>query len=134
MFRWMAFFSVTYVVATVILYKNTNLGDTAVVYANTANLVARIIYCGSFVSSYLNRANVRSSSGHQVHFSWRDTLPKVPVLLAFFVSAVITRESAKRSGVHAYLEMSGLRVLLNKPCLIHLGVGVTCGLICLGVW
>ena len=129
----MAFFSVTYITATIALYRYTGLGDAAVVYANALNLGARIIYCSSFLSSYVARSQ-KGTKEEKTPSIWHHTLPKLPVLITFAISAAITRVTAKKLDIRSYTNSSGLRTLFQKPCLIHLGVGATCGLCCLVVW
>ena len=137
----MAGFSVTYITLTILLYQHSGFGDSAVVYAHALNLGARILYCGWFISSYLARQNSQMSEKMSkakekadLRFRWRDTLPRAPVLLVFAMAAISTRASAKSFNILAYTNQSGWRILLVKPCMRHLGVGVVSGLVCLAVW
>ncbi|KAH8117736.1 Rft-1-domain-containing protein [Phellopilus nigrolimitatus] len=129
--KWMAGASVAYILLTIILYSLANLGDTAVVYANIANLVARIIYCFHFISS-LN-AQKQTTGKHAEKNSWGEMLPPLPFLISCGLAGVVTRTSARVFNVETFARGAGREVLRSKACLLHICVGATCGLVCLTV-
>ena len=128
----MAGASAAYITLTVALYSFGGLGDTAVVYANIANLGARILYCIQFNSSLVRK---HSTAEHKIKgLSWKDVMPPVSVVFSFAFAGVITRLSARLFEVEAIARTARRDVLRSRPCILHLGVGASCGLALLAVW
>ncbi|EJD06490.1 Rft-1-domain-containing protein [Fomitiporia mediterranea MF3/22] len=130
--QWMAGGSAAYILLTIGLYRFGGLGDTAVVYANIANLSARILYCTQFISTLVHKRPYSENAIKML--SWKDVLPPFSVMFAFAVAGVVTRLTARLSGVEDIAKSAGRGVLKSKPCILHLGVGASCGLVLLAVW
>ncbi|KAI5121237.1 hypothetical protein M0805_007244 [Coniferiporia weirii] len=125
--QWMAGASVAYIGLAVVLYNAVGLGDSAVVYANIANLVARIFYCFHFVSLAARQNRIKS-------LSWKEVFPSLPILVCLGIVSVVTRASYQILGIGDVLkEMEG-GIPNSKSCILHLGIGVACGLITLIFW
>ncbi|KAG6809832.1 hypothetical protein H0H92_014586 [Tricholoma furcatifolium] len=122
--RWMAVFSVVYIVAAVSFF-NLKLGDASLVYANILNLSVRIAYTGAFATSFFARNGARQL------LRWRAVLPKMQLWLCAAVSAVLIKTSAIVLKVGA--SGTGLGVL-RVPVLLHIGVGGVLGLVNIATW
>lgn len=128
--RWMSGASLSYIGLTVGLYHVAGLGDSAIIYANIINLLARIIYCVSFIVSYSKRFDVGKSKG----LLWGNAFPPLSVILASGVGATTTRLSARVLNVEDTVRSMGRSSLQDKSCLVHASVGVASGLVILAVW
>ncbi|KAL5503877.1 RFT1 [Sanghuangporus vaninii] len=130
--KWMAGASAVYITLTVALYSFGGLGDTAVVYANIANSGARILYCVEFISALVQK---HTTAEHRIKMlSWKDVVPPISVMLSFAFAGLVTRLSARLFKVEAIARSVGRGVLRSRPCILHLGVGASCGLALLAVW
>ena len=72
-----------------------------------------------------------------------EVLPSLPVLFAILVSGVLTRVSARLmrveklimgAGTGAGAGVVGRGVLMTKACVLHVGVGVLCGVGVIATW
>lgn len=128
----MAGASVAYIALTIMLYSLTGLGDTAVVYANIANLVSRILYCSQFISSLVKRG---SKGGNAVNTILRkDLLPPASVGFAFAAAGIVTRLSYRLLNIENIARSAGRSVLKSPSCILHLGIGASCVVILLAAW
>ena len=123
----MAGASVAYVLLTIGLYSFAGLGDIAVVYANIANLAARIAYCAHFISK-----KSRAAGGEGLRLS--DVLPSKSVIAAAALAAGATHLSSSLLGIGTSGLLSIRNNLLATPHLIHVGIGVFFALIILASW
>lgn len=128
----MAGASVAYITLTIMLYSLAGLGDTAVVYANIANLVARIIYCSRFISSLVKRGSKENNAVNTI--PRKDVLPPASVVFAFAAAGAVTRLSYRLLNVENIARSAGRSVLKSPPCILHLGIGASCGVVLLAVW
>ena len=127
----MAGASFAYVALTLALYLLAGLGDAAVVYANIANLLGRILYCSFFIT----RGILGSSTNEtKVRIRIAEFIPPRPVLVTSAMAAIITRASLKLLGVDAIADAAGRNVLKSVPCFIHMGIGILCALSILTAW
>ena len=125
--RWMFAFSVIYVSAAVMLYR-LGFGDVSLIYANTINLAARILYCLTFASRFFT-AKERS-----VSFGVRQLVPPIPFLIASAAASLLVTLSASRLGVQETLKNAGRYAVFQKNVLAHVGVGGLLGVSCLVIW
>ncbi|KAJ2920988.1 hypothetical protein H1R20_g16105, partial [Candolleomyces eurysporus] len=125
--RWMFAFSVIYISAAVMLYR-LGFGDVSLIYANTVNLAARILYCLSFASRFFV-AKERS-----VNFGVWQLVPPIPFLVASAAASLLIKLSASWLGVEATLKSVGKYAVFQKNVLLHVGVGGSLGVSCLAIW
>jgi len=111
--RWMMVFSVGFI-ATAVAFNSAGFGDSGLVYANTLNLCARVVYCWAFIKTYF------SSKGGKI--DWKEATPPKGVLGVFALSAVVTRCSWR------IYERAPLQIMQQKG---HLAIGVSCVALCL---
>ncbi|EMD39779.1 hypothetical protein CERSUDRAFT_150450 [Gelatoporia subvermispora B] len=114
--RWMAAFSVAFVVAAVGMTQVLGMGDRGLVWANVANLLLRAGYAWRFVLGYFGTRGAGEMA------SWKKAAPPTPVLVAFAVSAAIARWS------EAVYQNVPLRLGAQIG---HVGVGILCLVGCL---
>ncbi|OCH92625.1 Rft-1-domain-containing protein [Obba rivulosa] len=114
--RWMVAFSMGFVAAAVAAARGLGMGDSGLVWANVINLLLRASYAWRFVLRFFRERN----AGEMV--SWRKAAPPMPVLVAFAMSALVTRWS------QAMYRDVPLR--LNAQ-LGHVGIGMMCLIGCL---
>ncbi|KAF8436915.1 Rft-1-domain-containing protein [Boletus edulis BED1] len=125
--RWMLAFSVIYVLSATALY-NIGFSDTSLVYANIANLTARIWYTATFVVIYFGKR----MKSHQLILvnvvpGWKFS---GMVALSFLA---ISRNNA-RQHVAEEVERLGRRALFSTLVLGHVAFGAGLGLVCVGLW
>lgn len=120
-------FSIIYVSAAVMLYR-LGFGDVSLIYANTINLAARILYCLSFSSRFFT-AKERS-----VTFGLWQLVPPIPFLVASAAASLLVRISASQLEVPATLKNAGRYAVFQKNVLAHVGVGGLSGVSCLIIW
>ncbi|KAF8136134.1 Rft protein-domain-containing protein [Boletus edulis] len=125
--RWMLAFSVIYVLSATALY-NIGFSDTSLVYANIANLTARIWYTATFVVIYFGKR----MKSHQLILvnvvpGWKFS---GMVALSFLA---ISRNKA-RQHVAEEVERLGRRALFSTLVLGHVAFGAGLGLVCVGLW
>jgi len=125
--RWMAAFSVIYILAAVSFFRS-RLGDASLVYANILNLAVRIIYTATFITSFYARRRVR----HLLH--WKAARPSMSFILSVIVSAVLIKISAYVLKIETMINGAGRISLTHIPVLIHIAVGFILGLVNVGVW
>ncbi|KAG6379086.1 Rft protein-domain-containing protein [Boletus reticuloceps] len=125
--RWMLAFSVIYVLSATALY-NIGFGDTSLVYANIANLTARIWYTATFIVIYFGK-RMRS---HQLTLA--NVVPgwKFSGIVALSFLA-ISRNKA-RHHLAEEVERLGRRALFSTLVLGHVAFGAGLGLVCVGLW
>lgn len=134
----MTLFSAIFVVAVLIFYNVFRLGDVALVYANIVNLLARILYCASFITNYFtlhSRAAFLAESirdSRKSLFRWRDVMPPWQVVLVGCVAFAATQFSAMHFVVYHTVQVDWGRNMRRLSS--HLAVGVLSGLICLAAW
>ncbi|KAF8154062.1 Rft protein-domain-containing protein [Crassisporium funariophilum] len=125
--RWMVGFSVIYIIATIFFYR-LGLGDASLVYANVLNLTARIIYALQFATTYF------ANSGAPDLFGWQNALPSRVFVVVSMIAAVIIQISQKQLQAERIVAALGRASLLNPWILLHIGIGATLAIICLGTW
>lgn len=123
----MASFSVIYVSTAIVLYS-FGIGDASLVYANILNLTLRIVYCAHFTSAFFTKCDAREV------LRWSNILPRWPVLLVAVGSILALRVSEQALGALSVIEKGGLRALVEAPVVLHIGLGGSLALICLGTW
>jgi oligosaccharide translocation protein RFT1 len=117
--RMMAVASVSLVVTAIGGSRLLGMGDTALVWANTASMVVRALYAWGFVRRYC------AMKGQPNLMTWRALLPPTGVLVAFAAAAICARWSeAAYTGVK-------LSVMAQKG---HIAVGGICLVVCLLSW
>ncbi|CAK5280946.1 unnamed protein product [Mycena citricolor] len=128
---WMAIFSFIYIASAVELYS-LGFGDASLVFANILNLGARIAYATHFITGYFTAHQARSS------LHWQSVLPHWKFSMACCVSWAAIRESATILNVRTIVAHTGsgagVRLLIHKSILIHIGIGGAMGCACLGTW
>ncbi|KAF8064105.1 Rft protein-domain-containing protein [Lyophyllum atratum] len=125
--RWMAAFSVFYIMAAVTFFR-LGLGDAALVYANILNLSVRIIYTATFITSFFAHRGARRL------LQWKAVLPSTPFLLSVSVSAILIRISGNLLKIETMTNNAGRISLTRTPVLLHIGSGAVLGLANVGVW
>ena len=116
----MAGASAAYLAFAMFLYKIEGLGDAAIVYANIANLAARAIYCTHFI----RRLAYRKMEGSRHEFSWRATMPSLPVTASCLLGGFLTRYSNSQFAIDELASDLGRRVLFTSAFGLHLGIGL----------
>ena len=117
--RMMAGASLSLVATALAGSRLFDMGDTALVWANTVSMAVRALYAWRFVQRYC------SARGQPTLISWSALLPPWSVLFAFAAAAVCTRWSeAAYDGVK-------LSVMEQKG---HIAVGGICVIGCLISW
>ncbi|KAF8628585.1 hypothetical protein AX17_005981 [Amanita inopinata Kibby_2008] len=124
--RFMALFSALYITAAVVSYKFTTIGDASLVYANIANLAARIAYCIHFTTTYY------SYHHSQQLLSWSKAIPRMPFILATVASGVFV--NASKGTVRLAVSDSGLALLFRTDMIMHIGLGALLAAGCLSIW
>ena len=125
--RWMLTFSVIYILSAAALY-NLGFGDTSLVYANIANLTARIWYTSTFITEYFGkRMESHSFRLKNMVPSW--TFSSMVVLSFFVISRNEARQHIKEEARHL-----GHKVLFSTSVLAHVALGGGLGLVCVGLW
>ena len=115
----MAAASVSLIVTAIGGSRLFGLGDTALVWANTASMVVRALYAWRFVQRYC------AARGQPDLISWSALLPPSGVVLTFAAAALHTRWSeAAYTGAR-------LSVIAQKG---HIAVGGMYLVICLLSW
>ncbi|KAI0249062.1 Rft-1-domain-containing protein [Lactifluus subvellereus] len=114
--RMMAGASVSLVVTTIGGSRLLSVGDTALVWANTASMAVRALYAWRFVRRYC------AARGQPTLIGWKGLLPPMGVVVAFVAAAVCTRWSA---AAYAGVKLS---VFAQKG---HISVGGVCLVGCL---
>jgi oligosaccharide translocation protein RFT1 len=122
-------FSIIYVSAALMLYR-LGFGDVSLIYANTINLAARILYCLSFASRFFT---VKDSE-RSVNFGLWQLVPPIPFLIASAAASLLVRISASQLDVPATLKNAGKYAVFQKNVLAHVGVGGLSGVSCLIIW
>ncbi|TFK20446.1 Rft-1-domain-containing protein [Coprinopsis marcescibilis] len=125
--RWMIFFSVVYVSATILFYR-LGLGDASLIYANILNLSARIGYCIHFASQFF------AKSSPPVRLNWKAALPPPLFIVLAAISSLLVRFSRYRLGIDNALRSSGRTAIFLPRTLAHIGFGGALALACVGVW
>lgn len=120
-------FSVIYILSAAALY-NIGFGDTSLVYANIANLTARIWYTATFVVVYFEKR----TKSHQLSLAnvvpgWKFT---GMVVLSFLA---ISRNHARRHLADE-VQRLGRKALFSTAVLGHVALGGVLGLGCVGLW
>ncbi|KAF8558427.1 Rft-1-domain-containing protein [Imleria badia] len=125
--RWMLAFSVIYILSASALY-NIGFGDTSLVYANIANLTARIWYTATFIEVYFGKR----MKSHQLSLA--------NIVPGWKFSGMVALSFLAISGNHARQHLAdevqrlGRRALFSPRVLGHVGLGGGLGLVCVGVW
>jgi oligosaccharide translocation protein RFT1 len=117
--RMMAGASVSLVVTAIGGSRLLGMGDTALVWANTASMAVRALYAWRFMRRYC------AARGQPGLIGWSNLIPPRGVVVAFVAAAVCTRWSA---AAYAGVRLS---VLAQKG---HIVVGGVCLVGCLLVW
>ncbi|RDB21551.1 Oligosaccharide translocation protein RFT1 [Hypsizygus marmoreus] len=125
--RWMAGFSVIYILAAVTLSR-FHVGDASLVYANVLNLTLRIIYCTHFITSFFTRRGAR----HVLQFS--TVVSGWPLVFTATASTVLIHISEIKLGITTMIDGGQKIPLLSTPVLLHIGFGACLAFLCLGVW
>ena len=125
--RWMAAFSTIYILASIILYR-LGFGDTSLVYANIANLLARIMYCLRFISSYFRSRQ----AGHLIH--WRSMAPGAALIGSSLLSWCLVQYSANAFSITKLIRLGGRTAVLNIFVIMHVILGGMLAVSCLAVW
>ncbi|KAF5376097.1 hypothetical protein D9615_007755 [Tricholomella constricta] len=123
--RWMAVFSVIYILAAVSFF-NLHLGDASLVYANILNLSVRIIYTATFVTTFYTRLGARQL------LHWKSVLPSARLLVCVAASAVLIRISGNLLDIET--SDAGKLSLARASVLLHIAVGVILGLASVCTW
>jgi len=125
--RWMLAFSVIYILSAIALY-NLGFGDTSLVFANIANLTARIWYTATFIVVYFEKR----MKSHL--FSLANIVPgwKFSGMVALSFLAISLNEA--RQHLTQEVQQLGGRALFSTPVLGHVGLGGGLGLVCVGLW
>ncbi|KAG6837050.1 hypothetical protein H0H93_015621 [Arthromyces matolae] len=98
--------------------------DASLVYANILNLLARIAYTGTFITSFYVRHDA------QKILRWKAVLPRPQLLLCTSLTYTLIRMSARLLGIQSDSAEKGL----SRAVLMHIGVGGVLGLINLAIW
>ncbi|EJU00255.1 Rft-1-domain-containing protein [Dacryopinax primogenitus] len=109
-------FSATFLCAALGLMRTLELGELGLVYANTLNLGLRAAYSWVYIRQYF------TARGQAGLVSLKRASPPWVVWTTFLLAGALLRVSERRKEA----SLSG--------DLTHLGLGVACGLVCLGVW
>ena len=125
--RWMLAFSVIYILSASALY-NLGFGDTSLVYANIANLTARIWYTATFIVVYFGKR----TKSHQLSFA--NVVPgwKFSGTVALSFLAISLNEA--RQHLAEEVQRVGRRALFSTRVLSHVTLGGGLGLVCVGLW
>jgi oligosaccharide translocation protein RFT1 len=125
--RWMAGFSTIYISAAITLYA-LGFGDASLVYANTINLSARIVYSLHFISSYFRF--------HQTGniLTWKKLMPSLQLILFSLLSTFIIKYHAHKRDISNIVSAGGRIALLNIPVMTHVGLGGLLALVCIFTW
>jgi len=115
----MAVASISLVVTAIGGSQLLGMGDTALVWANTASMAVRALYAWGFVRRYC------SMKGQPNLITWRALLPPTGVLVAFAAAAICARWS---EGAYTGVKLS---VMAQKG---HIAVGGICLVVCLLSW
>ena len=119
-------FSAVYILSAILLYR-AGLGDASLVFANIANLTARIIYALRFASRFFHSRGVS--------FPWQDALlPPISLCLTIIASTVLIQLSGRMLRANEVAAQLGRRALFAPEVLMHVGVGGVLGVVCVGVW
>ncbi|KAF5326076.1 hypothetical protein D9611_000906 [Ephemerocybe angulata] len=128
--RWMFGFSVIYV-STAMLFYRLGLGDVSLIYANTVNLSARIIYCLAFASRFFGASSSSAASPTTsearvpaVHFGISSLIPSIPFLAASGLVAGLVYSSARRPAVEAAIRTGGSMSCYRRMCWSMWGLGL----------
>lgn len=126
----MAGASAAYLALAISLYRFGGLSDSAIVYANIANLTARIIYCSSFIRRLTDRT-IRNTGNFLM---WRNTIPATPVIVACLVAGLVTRFSEKFLEIGSLVADGGRSAIATKAGSTHLLIGIFSGIFTLVIW
>ena len=126
----MAGASGAYLALAISLYRFGRLGDSAIVYANIANLMARIIYCSIFIRRFTSKVGPSAGSG----LKWSRTIPAVPVVFSCVVAGLVTRFSERSLQIDALAASAGRSALMTRVVAMHFSIGLISGLIILAIW
>ncbi|KIY72123.1 Rft-1-domain-containing protein [Cylindrobasidium torrendii FP15055 ss-10] len=116
----MAVFSAIYISSAVVAYR-MDLGDASLVYANMLNLTIRIVYALVWTREYSRGA-----------FSWKSLLPGKSDIAVLVSSGVLVRLLGNKLGVLEVISRTGKRAFLERPVLLHVGIGGVVGVLSLG--
>ncbi|KAI1800116.1 Rft-1-domain-containing protein [Daldinia bambusicola] len=99
---WMGAFSLAFGIAGFVSLRVLDLGAAGLVYANSINMLCRIIWSGSFISRYF-RTN-------EVDFTWSSVLPSglaflVVATAAFWASLIRAGISVGSTSPHAFTDL-----------------------------
>lgn len=125
--RWMAAFSTIYIITSIVLYR-LGFGDTSLVYANIANLSARIMYCLRFISSYFGSRQ----AGHLIR--WRDMAPSTALIASSLLSWCLIQYSATAFGISRLIQLGGRAAILKIFVIMHVVLGGILAVSCLTIW
>lgn len=127
----MAGTSAAYILLTITLYRTAGLGDSAVIYANVINLLARIVYCTHFIASLVRRRK----GGKEVKLpTSADIIPPSTVLFVSVLTCLMTRYSAHVLEVKSLCKTSGRAILRTDAFRLHMGVGLLAGMAMSAAW
>lgn len=123
--RWLVGFSVVFIVSAIGFYAS-GFGDVSLVYANTVNLVARIIYAAQYASTFFNR----NKTAH----TWKASTPTWQFLLAAVLSYLAISKTKTHHQAAILLQTKGRGAILSAIVMSHLAQGVGMGLCCIATW
>jgi oligosaccharide translocation protein RFT1 len=125
MIRWLVGFSVVFIVSAIGFYAS-DFDDVSLVYANTINLAARIIYAAQYASTFFNK----NKTAHR----WSASTPTWQFLLAAMLSypAISMTKTHHQSAV--LLQTKGREAILSSTVMSHLAQGAGMGLCCVATW
>ncbi|KAI0301226.1 Rft-1-domain-containing protein [Multifurca ochricompacta] len=111
--RMMAGASVSLVVTAIAGSRFLEMGDTALVWANTVSMAVRALYAWGFVRRYC------ASRGRPALIGWNALLPPFKVVLVFAAAAVCTRWSAAaNSNVRLSVTSQKGHIAMGGVCLV----------------
>lgn len=120
-------FSVIYILSATTLY-NIGFADTSLVYANIANLAARIWYTTTFLTVYFGKR----MKSHQFR------LARVIPGWKFSGMVVLSFLAVSRNGAGQHLaeevQRLGHKALWSASVLTPVALGGGLGLVCVGLW
>ena len=120
-------FSIIYILSATTLY-NTGFGDTSLVYANIANLTARILYTATFIVAYFGKR----LTSHQLRLA--NVLPGWKFLGMVALSFLAISRNEARQHLVEEVQRLGRRALFSMPVLSHVALGGGLGLVCVWLW
>lgn len=123
--RWLVGFSVVFIVSAIGFYAS-GFGDVSLVYANTINLVARIIYAAQCASTFFNR----NKTAHR----WKASTPTWQFLLAAALSYLAISRTKTHHQAAILLQTKGHGAIISAIVMSHLAQGVGMGLCCIATW